>query len=347
MLFSIEIIEELEKLEPALRSSLIKILKSLDKTIGEMVKKEDFLALKAEIRELAIIVKELAEAQKKTEQTVAELAEAQKKTEQTVAELAEAQKKSEERLTRLEQTVAELIEAHNKSEERLTRLEQTVAELIEAHNKSEERLTRLEQTVAELIEAQKKTEQRLNELAEAQKKFEERLTRLEKTVAELAEAQKRTEEEIRKLASEHRETRKMLGNLADTVGYGLEDKIIPLMKKFAEDEYGIKVKNFGRKNIVYPDGKFDELNIYVEGKRDGKTVYLIGECKAHLGKRDIEKFSRIIERVRQYLRGEVQGFVVSYTIQPDVEEYLKKFYPEIKFYYSYYFDLKYRYGETI
>jgi chemotaxis protein histidine kinase CheA len=326
MLFSIEIIEELEKLEPALRSSLIKILKSLDKTIGEMVKKEDFLALKAEIRELAIIVKELAEAQKKTEQTVAELAEAQKKTEQTVAELAEAQKKSEERLTRLEQTVAELIEAHNKSEERLTRLEQTVAEL---------------------IEAQKKTEQRLNELAEAQKKFEERLTRLEKTVAELAEAQKRTEEEIRKLASEHRETRKMLGNLADTVGYGLEDKIIPLMKKFAEDEYGIKVKNFGRKNIVYPDGKFDELNIYVEGKRDGKTVYLIGECKAHLGKRDIEKFSRIIERVRQYLRGEVQGFVVSYTIQPDVEEYLKKFYPEIKFYYSYYFDLKYRYGETI
>ncbi len=42
MLFSIEIIEELEKLEPALRSSLIKILKSLDKTIGEMVKKRGF-----------------------------------------------------------------------------------------------------------------------------------------------------------------------------------------------------------------------------------------------------------------------------------------------------------------
>ncbi len=39
----------------------------------------------------------------------------------------------------------------------------------------------------------------------------------------------------------------MLGNLADTVGYGLEDKIIPLMKKFAEDEYGIKVKELWQK----------------------------------------------------------------------------------------------------
>ncbi|MGB9822530.1 MAG: chordopoxvirus fusion protein, partial [Thermodesulfovibrio sp.] len=99
MLFSIEIIEELEKLEPAIRSSLIKILKSLDKTIGEMVKREDFLELKVDFKKLTKIVEELAEAQKRTEERlarleniVAELAEAQKRTEQRVEELAEAQK---------------------------------------------------------------------------------------------------------------------------------------------------------------------------------------------------------------------------------------------------------------
>ncbi|MGB9711216.1 MAG: hypothetical protein ACPLZA_06980 [Thermodesulfovibrio sp.] len=233
MLFSIEIIEELEKLEPAIRSSLIKILKSLDKTIGEMVKREDFLELKVDFKKLTKIVEELAEAQKRTEQRV----------------------------------------------------------------------------------------------------------------EELAEAQKRTEEELRRLASDHRETRKILGNLTDTVGYGLEDRIFPFIKKFAETEYGIKVKDFGRKNIVYPDGNYDELNIYVEGERDGQRVYLIGECKAQLGKKDIEKFIKIIERVRQYLRSDVNGFIVSYSIQPKVEEYLRKSHPEINFYYSYYFDMKYKYGE--
>ncbi|MGC8795475.1 MAG: chordopoxvirus fusion protein, partial [Thermodesulfovibrio sp.] len=108
MLFSIEIIEELEKLEPAIRSSLIKILKSLDKTIGEMVKREDFLELKVDFKKLTKIVEELAEAQKRTEQRVEELAEAQKRT--------------EERLARLENIVAELAEAQKRTEQRVEEL---------------------------------------------------------------------------------------------------------------------------------------------------------------------------------------------------------------------------------
>ncbi|MCX7821826.1 MAG: hypothetical protein N2260_00075 [Syntrophobacterales bacterium] len=76
----------------------------------------------------------------------------------TVKELAEAQKKSEERAGRLETAVTELIEAQRRTEKRLE-------ELVEAQKKSEERTGRLETAVTELIEAQKRTEEELRKLA--------------------------------------------------------------------------------------------------------------------------------------------------------------------------------------
>ncbi len=74
-----------------------------------------------------------------------------------VRELAEAQKRTEQRVSRLEQTVQELIEAHKRAEERLARLEQTVQELIEAQKRTEFQ-------IAELVEAQKRTQKDLQVL---------------------------------------------------------------------------------------------------------------------------------------------------------------------------------------
>ncbi len=107
------------------------------------VRREDFEALQATVRELA-------EAQKRTEQRVDRL-------EAVVAELAEAQKRTEERLNRLEAVVAELAEAQKRTEQR-------VEELAEAQKRTEQRLDRLEAIVAELAEAQKRTEETLNTL---------------------------------------------------------------------------------------------------------------------------------------------------------------------------------------
>ncbi|MBS1248779.1 MAG: hypothetical protein MAG431_00341 [Chloroflexi bacterium] len=61
---------------------------------SELVKTGDFNELKA-------IVKDLAEAQKRTESKVEELAEAQKRTESKVGELAEAQKRTETKVEEL------------------------------------------------------------------------------------------------------------------------------------------------------------------------------------------------------------------------------------------------------
>jgi hypothetical protein len=252
----------------------------------DLVKTGDFNELKDVVKDIAVKMGGLAEAQERTEMRVGELAEAQKRTEIKVEELAEAQKRTEIR-------------------------------------------------VEGLAEAQKRTENRMEELAEAQKQTENR-------VEELAEAQKRTEEELRTLVIDHNETRRQLGGLTQSVGYGPEDKIMPFIPDFVKKNYGIDASLVERKNIVYPDGQYDELNIYVEGTREGEKVFVIGECKAKPGKNDVDKFHKMIERVRAVFKGEVFLFLAGYTFQPIVENHIRENYPQTGIFKSYEFELKYK-----
>jgi hypothetical protein len=182
--------------------------------------------------------------------------------------------------------------------------------------------------MGELAEAQKRTENRVEELAEAQK--------------QLAEAQKRTEKELRELVVEHKETRRQLGGLTQVVGYGLEDKAMPFMNDFVKKNYGIDAHRVERKNIVYPDGKYDELNIYVEGTKQGKKVFVIGECKSQPSKKDVDKFHQMIERVQTVLEGEIFLFMVGYSYDPEVDIYIRDKYPKVSIFKSYDFDLNYK-----
>jgi len=113
------------KITPALRKKIIEIV---DERIREAhVTREDFSELKA-------IVKELAEAQKRTELRVEELAEAQKRTELRLEELAEAQKKTEEEVRKLaeaqkktEEEVRKLAEGLNRTREELGGLSRSIS----------------------------------------------------------------------------------------------------------------------------------------------------------------------------------------------------------------------------
>jgi hypothetical protein len=176
---------------------------------------------------------------------------------------------------------------------------------------------------------------KVGELAEAQKRTETR-------VIELAEAQKRTEIELRELVIGHKDTRRQLGGLAQSVGYGLEDKIIPYMLDFVKKNYGMDAKIVERRNIVYPDGRFDELNIYVEGAKNGQKVFAVGECKAKPGKKDADKFHEMIERVGTVLEGEIFPFLVGFGFDPEVENYIRENYPQTRIFKSYEFELKYQ-----
>jgi len=197
-------------------------------------------------------------------------------------------------------------------------LKNVVKDLVEAQKRTEEKL-------GELTEAQKKTEQRLEELAGVQKETEKRMSSLEKKMEELAEAQKKTEIVVKGLVKDMSEVKTRLEGLSDTVGYGLEDKLIPFMPDFVKNNYGCKVKLVDRKNIIYPNGKFDEINLYIEAEKQEKTVIIIGECKSKPGKRDIKKFIKLKERISKHFKNkEIKGFIVGYNFHPEVEEYLKE-----------------------
>ena len=111
---SIALIRKLEEIEPRLRGVLFAILEEIERQREETVTKKEFNELKEIVRELA---------------------EAQKRTEQRVEELAQAQKQTEIRLTRLEKVVEELAQAQKQTEIRLTRVEKAIEELAQAQKR--------------------------------------------------------------------------------------------------------------------------------------------------------------------------------------------------------------------
>ena len=116
------------------------------------------LLLSEDLLALPEIVRELAEAQRRTEEQVAALAEAQRRAEERLGRIEERLDRVEGHLDRVEGHLAALAEAQRRTEEQ-------VAALAEAQRRTEERLERLQTTVAilaeqvrALVEAQQRTD---------------------------------------------------------------------------------------------------------------------------------------------------------------------------------------------
>lgn len=189
-------------------------------------------------------------------------------------------------------------------------LRDIVSELAEAQKRTEDRLDKLTITVSELVEAQKRTEAK---------------------VSELAEAQKETEKEIRNLA-------KQVGGLSMSVGYGIEDKYIPYMDDFVLKQYGVIAHSVERRFVEYEDGRYDEVNIFIEGDMGSKKIYIIGESKAQPSKKDFDRFDAMLKRLKEHLNSELKAFIVGYIFTPEVEKYAIENYPHIDRYKTYHID---------
>ncbi len=211
-----------------------------------------------------------------------------------------------------------------------------IAILEEIERQREETITikefkELHEIVAELAEAQKRTEARVAELAEAQKRTEERLIRLEETVAELAEMHK-------KLVVEHKKTRENLGGLQHTVGYILEDRAFVGLPPLLEKDFGLKITApLKRDYIEISPGRYIEVNIIGRGRRDGREVWVIGECKSQVKKREVDGFLRELKELEDVLPGEKVGVIVVYQAPPVMRSYIES--KGIKLYFSYQFPL--------
>ena len=206
-------------------------------------------------------------------------------------------------------------------------LKDIVNELTQAHLRSEKRLAGIEKTLNELAEAQKKTEQRVNELAEAQKKTEQRLD-------ELAEAQKKTEEELKKLIREHRKSREQIGGLSHTIGYLLEDRAYIGLGPLMERDLGVKlVTPLKRDFLEIGPGRYLEINIIGKAAQNGNKIWIVGECKTQLKKRDVDKFLKTLDKAREILGGDLLPVIVVYQASPQLQNYVKE--KEIRLYFSY------------
>jgi len=130
--------------------------------------------------ELLALPRELAEAQRRTDERFAELAEAQRRTDERFAELAEAQRRTDERLAefqrRTDERFAELAEAQRRTDERLAEFQR-----------------RTDERFAELAEAQRRTDERL---AEFERRTDERFAELAQAISRLAATVERGMQEI-------------------------------------------------------------------------------------------------------------------------------------------------------
>ena len=180
----------------------------------------------------------------------------------------------------------------------------------------------------ELTQAQKKSEQGIEELIQVQKKSEQ-------GIEDLIQAQKKTEEVLTSLVKEQKKIRKNFGGLSDSIGYTLENEAIRHLPGILQKDLGLEIKVMDRRFIEYPDGRDDEINIYGEGTLNKEWVYIIGESKSQLGRKDIDSFCKLLIRASNYLRTKIIPVLVTHSVRPQIEKYAKKKIEGLRLYMSF------------
>jgi uncharacterized protein YukE len=114
----------LQNLPEDLRLTMLELIEAIEQNLRDQlaVRREDFDALRATVRDLAEAQQRTESRLDRLEAVVAELAEAQKRTEQRVEELAEAQKRTEQRIGELAEAIRKLTETQTAMQIRLDRL---------------------------------------------------------------------------------------------------------------------------------------------------------------------------------------------------------------------------------
>ncbi len=245
-----------------------------------------------------------------------------------IEDLINTQKSTEKEIIALKASIAELSEAQRKTEER-------VRELVDAQKRAEERVNEFERRTEENFQRVWKS---IAELSEAQKRTEEEIEKLRATVAEIAEDLKRLTKSHLKLVEEHRKTREQLGGLSHTVGYLLEDRAYVGLPSLLKKDFNLEIiEPLKRDYIETSPGVYEEVNIIGKGKINGKEVFIIGECKTQLKKKDVDKFLSFVRKLSKYLFKDTIAILVTYQTSPKVRKYAKE--KGIKLYFSYEFPL--------
>ena len=273
-----------------------------------------------DLSEVKAVIKELADAQRRTEERLIAF---ERATEENfnkvwtaigeltnkVDQLAEAQRKTEERLNEFEK----------RTEENFARVWEAIERLTEAQRKTEERLNQLALRVDELTE-------RLNQLAEAQRDMAEKMSKL-------IDAQMQLEDSLAKLLGRMKTTEERIEWIFSSIGFTIEDKSLKALPELLKRE-GITVEgNLVRRYYKIGD-EYNQLNIYGWGRKDGEKILILGEIKTRASRKEINEFIKLADKVKKS-EGNPTVFLVfvAYDYRPEIEEYLKE--KGIKYFWSY------------
>jgi len=265
---------------PEQTAALIDILEAIQR--AELERATDTRELKQGLTALTTEVRNLAEAQRRTDQRMAELrdgltqlAEAQRRTAQHVAELAEAQRRTDQRM----------------------------AELAEAQRRTDQRMAELRDGLTQLAEAQRRTDQHVAELAEAQRRTDESLARLSQVV------------EVG-----FRELRQAIGNLSNRFGFDLEEFVAALLPPYLEKHQGITALTLEKRYFDLGGGQVEEVDLAGKGKRAGKPVTVLVECRTTIRGGEAQKLAHKLKAVRATLREEEAVLaIVAMNIHPTAQ----------------------------
>ncbi|MEK9148484.1 MAG: hypothetical protein AAB267_00400 [Candidatus Desantisbacteria bacterium] len=169
-------------------------------------------------------------------------------------------------------------------------------------------------TVQELALAQKRTEQRVEELVVAQKRTEQR-------VEELALAQKETQIAVEKLVISQKEIQKEVGSLSQSIGFGLEDIARVVLPGYLKRHLNIDVDGELERRFFYLENNQEiEINLYGEGRQNGKEILIVGESKGRIYKREVEDFINDIKRLEKAMKKPCVKIMFGFFIHPSGQE---------------------------
>lgn len=202
-----------------------------------------------------------------------------------------------------------------------------------------------QRTDQELAEFRKRSEQELaesrkrssEELAESRRRSSEELAELRKEIElELAESRRRTDEAFRELAESQQRAdlvvqrlergleklSRQVGGLSDRLGGDLEDVAYIVVHDVLGRELGWQVQPLARTWLQW-DGAGQEIDLFGQAQdpaRPDTAIWIVGEVKFNLTRKEVERFAHKVIKARQHLGGEVFPICFCYRARPEVQQ---------------------------
>ena len=210
-------------------------------------------------------------------------------------------------------------------------------ELKEVVREQGENLKILTQRVDQLTEDVRQLTQRVDQLTQRVDQLTQRVDQLTQRVDQLTEDVRRLTGEMGKMKGDLEEVKKQVGGLSITVGYTLENEAYRYLPRLLHRDYGLEViEPLIRTFVKDPKGRPLEVNIFGRARQNGHEVVILGEAKAQLSKRDVDRFLRRKVKPLTTIFPERFLILVTHMVStPEVEEYVRD--KDIALYYSYQF----------